>query len=131
MRSTGILPVILNHGRDAHAGETPYGVTRSGPSALPLPPDQQRTDGLGTFSLGCRLGGLGGRGGEVHLGGLLGAGGGLEERLSLNARPLREERAPEGLDVGVSFFRGAYTISLYVVLTNSSFWPSPFKSAAL
>jgi hypothetical protein len=29
-RSTGILPVILNHGRDAHATETPYGVTTSG-----------------------------------------------------------------------------------------------------
>ena len=28
-RSTGILPVILNHGRDAHATETPYGVTTS------------------------------------------------------------------------------------------------------
>jgi len=29
-RSTGILPVTLNHGRDAHATETPCGVTTSG-----------------------------------------------------------------------------------------------------
>ena len=28
-RSTGILPVISNHGRDAHATETPHGVTTS------------------------------------------------------------------------------------------------------
>jgi RNA polymerase sigma factor (sigma-70 family) len=33
-RSTGILPVILNHGRGAHATETPDGVTTNGPDGV-------------------------------------------------------------------------------------------------
>ena len=33
-RGTGILPVILNHGQDAHATETPHGVTTNEASGL-------------------------------------------------------------------------------------------------
>ncbi len=35
-RSTGILPVIRNHGRDAHATGTPHGVTTNGLSGVPF-----------------------------------------------------------------------------------------------
>ncbi|MBP7053151.1 MAG: 50S ribosome-binding GTPase [Phycisphaerae bacterium] len=35
-RSMGILPVIRNHGRDAHATETPHGVTTNGLSGVPF-----------------------------------------------------------------------------------------------
>jgi RNA polymerase sigma-70 factor (ECF subfamily) len=42
-RSTGILPVILDHGRDAHATGTPDGVTTDGPEgALAADELQQR-----------------------------------------------------------------------------------------
>jgi len=37
--STGILPVILNHGRDAHATQTPHGVITSEYPPVTAPPD--------------------------------------------------------------------------------------------
>jgi len=51
-RSTGILPVIQNHGRDAHATETPDGVTTNRPNVLFIICDDLRPDALGCYGSG-------------------------------------------------------------------------------
>src|SRR5512142_3381499 len=46
--STGILPVNQNHGRDAHATETPAGVTTNAPNILFI-----LADDIGYGDFGC------------------------------------------------------------------------------